>query len=144
MVARLVDLALLLGQLAAGIAPTREARAVRGLALGAGEGLAVAETARGLLLHRARVVDGKVADYDIVAPTEWNFHPRGALARRASRGLSGPRRRRAGARGADRRPGARSLRRLPGRGGPMHEMALAEGMLEIVENTARSQRRDAR
>jgi Ni,Fe-hydrogenase I large subunit len=85
MVARLVDLALVLGQLAAGIAPPREARAVRGLTLGAGEGLATAETARGLLLHRARLVDGKVAAYDIVAPTEWNFHPRGALAQGLAR-----------------------------------------------------------
>jgi hypothetical protein len=45
-----------------------------------GEGLAAVETARGLLLHRARLVDQRVADYQIVAPTEWNFHPGGALA----------------------------------------------------------------
>ena len=39
------------------------------------------ETARGLLLHRARVRDECVVDYQIVAPTEWNFHPEGALVR---------------------------------------------------------------
>ena len=39
------------------------------------------QTARGLLLHRVTVRDGRVADYAIVAPTEWNFHPDGALAR---------------------------------------------------------------
>jgi Ni,Fe-hydrogenase I large subunit len=39
------------------------------------------QTARGLLLHRVRIADGRVTDYRIVAPTEWNFHPDGALAR---------------------------------------------------------------
>lgn len=45
-----------------------------------GAGLAVARTARGLLLHRVRLKAGRARDYVIVAPTEWNFHPRGALA----------------------------------------------------------------
>lgn len=44
-------------------------------------GLAWVQTARGLLLHYARVENGAVADYRIVAPTEWNFHPQGAYAR---------------------------------------------------------------
>lgn len=49
--------------------------------LGNGAGLAWAETARGLLAHRvALAADGSVSDYRIVAPTEWNFHPQGALA----------------------------------------------------------------
>jgi hypothetical protein len=46
----------------------------------AGEGIAVARTARGLLLHRVSLDGDKVADYMIVAPTEWNFHPDGAFA----------------------------------------------------------------
>ncbi len=50
-------------------------------------GLGWAETARGLLVHRARVANGRLADYRIVAPTEWNFHPDGAFARGA-RGLA--------------------------------------------------------
>lgn len=45
----------------------------------AGVGIGVAQTARGLLLHQARVYAGRVLDYRIVAPTEWNFHPDGAL-----------------------------------------------------------------
>ena len=46
-----------------------------------GVGLAAVQTARGLLLHHARLAEGRVTDYRIVAPTEWNFHPQGALFR---------------------------------------------------------------
>jgi hypothetical protein len=47
---------------------------------GAGRGRALVETARGLLMHEI-VLDGeRIADYFIVAPTEWNFHPQGPLA----------------------------------------------------------------
>lgn len=49
-------------------------------------GVAGVETSRGLLFHVARLEDGKVADYRILAPTEWNFHPQGPLAQ-ALRGL---------------------------------------------------------
>ncbi len=49
-----------------------------------GTGLARVETARGTLLHRVRVADGLIAAYAAVAPTEWNFHPRGAYAREAA------------------------------------------------------------
>lgn len=77
-VARLVELATLVDLLrlrsADRLAP------VRSHALAFGTGLGLAETARGLLLHRARVEHGLVTDYRIVAPTEWNFHPAGALA----------------------------------------------------------------
>jgi hypothetical protein len=45
-----------------------------------GAGLAVAQTARGILMHRVRLGAGRVEDYLIVAPTEWNFHPCGVLA----------------------------------------------------------------
>ena len=37
------------------------------------------QTARGLLLHRAVLAAGRVVEYQIVAPTEWNFHPAGPL-----------------------------------------------------------------
>jgi hypothetical protein len=50
------------------------------LALAAGEGLGWADNARGLLVHHARLQDGRATLYRIVAPTEWNFHPAGALA----------------------------------------------------------------
>lgn len=46
----------------------------------AGEGIAVVRTARGLLMHHVHLASEMVADYAIVAPTEWNFHPGGAFA----------------------------------------------------------------
>ena len=44
-------------------------------------GLARVDTARGLLLHRVELDAGRTAHYAVVAPTEWNFHPDGDLAR---------------------------------------------------------------
>lgn len=80
-VARLADLALMTQELA-GAPPRASAPSrVQSMALGEGEGLASVETARGLLLHHARVREEGVVDYRIVAPTEWNFHPGGALVR---------------------------------------------------------------
>lgn len=59
---------------------------VEGAAPSARTGLAWAQTARGLLVHRAELDGaGNIQDYRIVAPTEWNFHPAGACAR----GLTG-------------------------------------------------------
>ena len=78
LLARLVELALLPGWLAdclAGGAP----EVVRAWRLGDNTGLAGVETARGLLLHTVRLEAGLVADYRILAPTEWNFHPQGPL-----------------------------------------------------------------
>ncbi|MDP2369116.1 nickel-dependent hydrogenase large subunit, partial [Rhodoferax sp.] len=52
------------------------------LALASGQALAWCEMARGLLLHWVQLDgDGAVQDYRVLAPTEWNFHPDGALAR---------------------------------------------------------------
>jgi len=45
-----------------------------------GIGIGHAQAARGLLVHRVEVLDGRVASYRILAPTEWNFHPRGVVA----------------------------------------------------------------
>jgi hypothetical protein len=70
-VARLHELALLLAG--------RGSAALGATALPDGSGLAWIENARGLLVHRLRLVQGRTADYRIVAPTEWNFHPDGAL-----------------------------------------------------------------
>lgn len=50
---------------------------------GQNAGLARVETARGVLIHRVLVEDGATGEYAIVAPTEWNFHPRGAFVREA-------------------------------------------------------------
>jgi coenzyme F420-reducing hydrogenase alpha subunit len=46
-----------------------------------GTGLGLVEAARGLLAHRVHIVDGSIQSYRILAPTEWNFHPNGALCR---------------------------------------------------------------
>ena len=55
----------------------------RAVPVGPGRGRALVETARGLLMHEI-ALDGeheeRIADYFIVAPTEWNFHPQGPLA----------------------------------------------------------------
>jgi uptake hydrogenase large subunit len=82
-VARLVELAALLDQLRLRV--TGRQQSVRAHALASGIGIGLAETARGLLLHRVSIEHGLVTDYRIVAPTEWNFHPDGAL----TQGLKG-------------------------------------------------------
>jgi Ni,Fe-hydrogenase I large subunit len=79
MTARLVELAVLLARLCAATPVPDGAVAIGALATAPGVGVATVETARGLLLHRARVADGVVTGYEIVAPTEWNFHPAGPL-----------------------------------------------------------------
>ncbi len=43
-------------------------------------GLAQVQTSRGLLIHRVALAQGVLADYQIIAPTEWNFHPHGVAA----------------------------------------------------------------
>jgi uptake hydrogenase large subunit len=50
-----------------------------------GTGLGLVEAARGLLAHRVELEGGQVKRYQILAPTEWNFHPKGPLVR----GLTG-------------------------------------------------------
>ena len=74
MLARLIELA----RTATGDACAPALRAWR---VAPGEGLAAVETARGPLLHWVRVAAGKVSDYRIVAPTEWNFRVHGVLER---------------------------------------------------------------
>ncbi|OGB33134.1 MAG: hypothetical protein A3F78_12395 [Burkholderiales bacterium RIFCSPLOWO2_12_FULL_61_40] len=55
------------------------------LRLGDGQALAWCEMARGLLLHWVQLdATGAVHDYRVLAPTEWNFHPQGALAKALS------------------------------------------------------------
>lgn len=51
------------------------------LPLGSGQAIAWCEMARGLLLHWVQLDEhGRVEDYKVLAPTEWKFHPGGALA----------------------------------------------------------------
>lgn len=75
LIARLVEIAQLPARLlaAAGVAaPTTE--------LASGSGLSAIETARGRLVHYVELVGGRIAKFRILAPTDWNFHPEGALA----------------------------------------------------------------
>lgn len=44
-------------------------------------GIGLARAARGLLVHRARVVGGLVADYRVLSPSAWNLAPGGLLSR---------------------------------------------------------------
>lgn len=54
------------------------------LRIAANRGLGWVETARGLLVHHAVIEsstpEARVAAYQVLAPTEWNFHPQGAVA----------------------------------------------------------------
>lgn len=80
MLARLLELAQLPAQLRDPVA-----RGIRSAAPRPGTGIAAVETARGTLLHRLDLAEGRVVRYRIVAPTEWNFHADGAFVR----GLAG-------------------------------------------------------
>jgi Ni,Fe-hydrogenase I large subunit len=80
MAARLAELASLVGTIDAPAMNEERGPWLEAFGPGSGEGVAAVQTARGLLLHRACVADGHVATYQIVAPTEWNFHPDGAAA----------------------------------------------------------------
>ena len=48
-------------------------------AQGISSGIGVVEAARGRLIHRVQLKGDRIGKYQIVAPTEWNFHPQGAL-----------------------------------------------------------------
>ncbi len=43
-------------------------------------GVGQVAAARGQLLHRVRVENDCIVSYQILAPTEWNFHPQGVVA----------------------------------------------------------------
>ena len=80
--ARLIEMVecldLLQVAVAAGIPP--EADPVRSGKTGLREGFAALESPRGRLYHWLRAsADRRIASYAILAPTEWNFHPRGPL-----------------------------------------------------------------
>ncbi len=52
---------------------------VQSVALAPRHGIAGVETARGLLVHEVTLAGDRIASYRLLAPTEWNFHPRGAF-----------------------------------------------------------------
>ncbi len=43
-------------------------------------GIGQKEAARGRVVHRVEMHGASVGRYQILAPTEWNFHPRGVVA----------------------------------------------------------------
>lgn len=67
--------------------PCAASPAIGALTLAPGQALAWCEMSRGLLIHWVQLEaapanrdTARVEDYHVLAPTEWNFHPRGALA----------------------------------------------------------------
>jgi len=76
MVARLTEIA----QLSVNLfpAPNEAGPAASGDVKNPGIGQVAA--ARGQLVHRVELQEGLVTNYQILAPTEWNFHPRGLVA----------------------------------------------------------------
>lgn len=90
LLARLLELTELPQRLRADAGLSDGAAVVRSWALEDNVGMAGVETSRGLLLHVVRLRDGRVADYRIVAPTEWNFHPSGPLAQALAGLAAGP------------------------------------------------------
>ncbi len=80
LVARLVDLAMLLAGFKSELSEPAASPRIQSFAVSPNGGIASVQTARGLLVHQVELEGGCVADYRIVAPTEWNCHPQGALA----------------------------------------------------------------
>ncbi len=80
LVARVAELASALHEMAELMQDLKPAPACD-MALADGAGIGLVEAARGLLAHRAELEGGIVTRYQILAPTEWNFHPQGPLAR---------------------------------------------------------------
>lgn len=76
--ARLVELASIPDLLQAGLAALTTAdRSETKSSADNGIGLSQVEAARGRLIHRVEIEDGVIRRYQILAPTEWNFHPQG-------------------------------------------------------------------
>ncbi|RKZ70240.1 MAG: hypothetical protein DRQ44_01250 [Gammaproteobacteria bacterium] len=44
-------------------------------------GMTQIEAARGRLIHHVKIEQGVISKYQILAPTEWNFHPQGLVAK---------------------------------------------------------------
>lgn len=85
LVARLAELHRVIARLESGLAQPVAAPPGGQPLQGDGEGLAQVDAARGVLVHWLRLEGGKLSGHRILAPTEWNFHPQGALAQ----GLAG-------------------------------------------------------
>jgi len=84
-VARLVELASIPHQLRSALRQLRDMLAMTPVNISANkktaQGLAQIEAARGRLIHRVEIEQGVISHYQILAPTEWNFHPQGLVAK---------------------------------------------------------------
>ncbi|MFZ2407139.1 MAG: nickel-dependent hydrogenase large subunit, partial [Methylobacter sp.] len=80
MLARLVEIALIPSQLRQLLTQIKDRPVLPAIgAANEGIGLAQVQAARGLLIHRLELRQGRIDDYRIIAPTEWNFHPEGVV-----------------------------------------------------------------
>jgi hypothetical protein len=77
--ARALESRALLAELRDGLHEIVEQSATTIETTAAGAGLGMVECARGRLVHWAAIAAGRVSQYRILAPTEWNFHPDGPL-----------------------------------------------------------------
>ena len=80
LVARMIESGRLVAEMRAHASRLEAHPGIAATETASGIGLGVVECARGRLVHRVAVAGGRVADYKILAPTEWNFHPEGPLA----------------------------------------------------------------
>ncbi len=79
--ARLVELASIPGYLRSGLEMLdRKMQNRDSVRTMPGTGIAQVEAARGRLVHRVELDGDRVQRYQVLAPTEWNFHPQGVLA----------------------------------------------------------------
>ncbi len=80
LLARLTEMA----QLSANLLPETAGAGINGVESDAvsvhNPGIGQVEAARGRLLHRVQFDGQMIRRYQIVAPTEWNFHPQGVVA----------------------------------------------------------------
>lgn len=81
MLSRLAEIPVLIQRLIDLANGGSETGIAQGMVLSEQEGCAWVETSRGLLVHRVQSDEGRIAQYQIVAPTEWNFHPDGPCRR---------------------------------------------------------------
>ncbi|RUW17782.1 nickel-dependent hydrogenase large subunit, partial [Mesorhizobium sp. M1E.F.Ca.ET.041.01.1.1] len=77
-VARVLEVALVVTAMESWIRDLRpgEAFCEHGATPADGEGTGLTEAARGSLGHWLKVRNGRIANYQIIAPTTWNFSPR--------------------------------------------------------------------
>lgn len=81
MLARLLEVALIPSQLRRILTQIKDQPVLPAISTAIdGIGLAQVQAARGLLIHRLELQQGRIHDYHIIAPTEWNFRPEGVVA----------------------------------------------------------------